>query len=169
MNSIIYKHIKQLFSLIIKHWHVPYRFILGLIVPIIQDKLKDVRDTNNYKPILIMAILSKLLETCVFARYKDKLGSSGLQFELFREKGCTFKLYNVVNYYLEKSSNVCLVSLNAAEALDYLNTNELLNVLVKWLLLVVIGVLLNWFGKSCAFVKVKGCLSDEFHIGSGVE
>ena len=82
----------------------------------------------------IATILSKLFETCLFARHKDKLGSSGLQFGFVQGCGCDksiFTLSNVVSYYLERSSDVYEVNLDVDAAFDRLNTYELRNVLIK--------------------------------------
>ena len=106
----IYIHLKQLFNLIIKHRHVPYNFRQGYnCAYIIKDKLKDAKDASNYRPVTIVTILSKLFETGLFARYKEKLDSSGLQFGFVQGGGCDrsiFTISNVVNYYLQKSSDV---------------------------------------------------------------
>ena len=66
MNShpIIYVHLKLLFNLIIKNGYVPSGFKEGIIIPMLKDRMKGNRDIENYRPITIISMLSKIFEMC---------------------------------------------------------------------------------------------------------
>ena len=58
----------------------------------------------------------------------------GLQLGFLAEGGCNksiFTVSNVVNYYLKRCSDVYLVTLNATDAFDRVNTYRLLTKLIN--------------------------------------
>ena len=63
-HPIIYVHLKLLFNLILKHGYGPSDFKEGMIVRVLKDKMKDNRDIENYRPITIISMLSKIFEMC---------------------------------------------------------------------------------------------------------
>ena len=64
-HPIIYNHIKKLFQLIVKHGRVPKNFKIGVIVPVVKYSRKSTADVNNYRPVTIIYVMSKLFEMCV--------------------------------------------------------------------------------------------------------
>ena len=54
-HPLIYVHLSMLFSLIVKHGHVPLNFKRSIIIPIIKDGKKKTTDVDNYKPITIIS------------------------------------------------------------------------------------------------------------------
>ena len=98
-----------LFARIIKHGHVPNDFKHGVIIPVIKDNRKGPGDVDNYRPITIISVFSKLFEICLYNKINGCLNVSGLQLGFVKEGGCDKSLYtvsNVVNYFLKKSSDV---------------------------------------------------------------
>ena len=55
-----------LVSSIVVHGHVPHNMNESVIVPIIKDKNKRVNDKNNYRPICLSNICSKIIEVVIF-------------------------------------------------------------------------------------------------------
>ena len=62
-----------MFAIIIKHGHVPDDFkhgvIIpvikhGVIIPVIKDNRKGLGNVNNYRPITIISVFSKLFKIC---------------------------------------------------------------------------------------------------------
>ena len=58
----------MLFSLIVKHGHVPLNFKRSIIIPIIKDGKKKTTDVENYRPITIISVISKIFEMCLFRK-----------------------------------------------------------------------------------------------------
>ena len=65
-HPIIYHHLCALFAIIIKNGHVPDDFKHGVIIPVIKDNRKGPGDVDNYRPITIISVFSKLFEICKF-------------------------------------------------------------------------------------------------------
>ena len=64
-QPIIYVHLQLLFNLIVKHWYVPSNFKESMIIPELKDRMKDKRDFENYRPVTIISMLSKIFEMCL--------------------------------------------------------------------------------------------------------
>ena len=64
-HPIVYNHSKRLFQLTVKHGHVPKDFKIGVIVPVVKDSRKSTADVNNYRPVTIISVRSKLFEMCL--------------------------------------------------------------------------------------------------------
>ena len=65
-HLIIYHHLYALFAIIIKNGHVPDDFKHSVIIPVIKDNRKELEDVDNYRPITIISVFSKLFEICLF-------------------------------------------------------------------------------------------------------
>ena len=74
----------------------------GMIIPVLEDKMKDNKDIENYRPIAIISMLSKIFEMCLYKRKCCKLQTDGMQYGYVKEGGCEkciFAITNVTNYF----------------------------------------------------------------------
>ena len=80
-----------------------------VLVPIVKDLKGDRSDCNNYRPISITCIMSKILESMILTRYEELLFTSDNQFG-FKSKHstdhCIFVLKEVIDFYISHSSPV---------------------------------------------------------------
>ena len=172
-HPIIYHHLYALFAIIIKRGHVPDNFKHGIIIPVIKDNRKGLGDVDNYRPITILSVFSKLFEICLYNKINGCLNVSGLQLGFVKEGGCDKNLYtvsNVVNYFLKTSSDVFIVTLDASSAFDKVNIYGLMTKLIKRNVpFDVIRTLLSWYTNSQACVKLSGYYLEYISINSGVK
>ena len=70
----------RLVSYIVVHGHYPQSINESVIVSIITNKNKRVNDKNNYRPICLSNICSKIIEVVIFNRISTFLQSSSNQF-----------------------------------------------------------------------------------------
>jgi hypothetical protein len=76
----------------------------------------------------------------------------------------------VVNYYLKRKSDVYVVTLDASSAFDRVNVFGLLTKLIdRNVPFYVIRVLLSWFVKTNACVRLNGVCTDFMDVNSGVK
>ena len=47
----------------------PTGFGRGIVVPLVKDKMKDIHFANSYRPITLIAIISKLFEAVILECY----------------------------------------------------------------------------------------------------
>jgi len=75
-------HLKLLFNMICVHGFVPDNFGHSVTVPVVKDKTKDMYSADNYRPIALSPIISKIFEYCIFNKYNNLFVSDNLQFGL---------------------------------------------------------------------------------------
>ena len=154
------------------HGHVPSEFKAGVITPVVKDYRKNLLNVDNYRPVIIISVLSKIFEMCIYRRIYGLLKLDGLQLRFVAEGGCDKSLFavsSVVNCYLKRCSDVYLVTLDATAAFDRVNTFGLSTKLIdRNIPFEVVRVLLSWYTNSSACVKMQCLLADHITINSRV-
>ena len=168
----IVTHLKILFHLILSHAHVPASFGKGVVIPIIKDKHGALSSMENYRPITLSPIISKVFESFLLELYSKFLPSDLLQFGFKKSLGCSnaiFILRQVIDYFNSRRSNVYIASLDASKAFDRINHFKLFSTLCnKGVPIVFINVIINWYGKLTNVVRWNGHYSPPFNVNSGV-
>ena len=143
----IVTHLKILFHLILSHAHVPASFGKGVVIPIIKDKHGALSSMENYRPITLSPIISKVFESFLLELYSKFLPSDHLQFGFKKSLGCSnaiFILRQVIDYFNSRRSNVYIASLDASKAFDRINHFKLFSTLCnKGVPIVFINVIIN--------------------------
>ena len=60
--------LQALFHMIFVHCYVPGALTEVMIIPLVKNKNKDITDKNNYRPIAIANVVSKVLERIILMR-----------------------------------------------------------------------------------------------------
>ena len=55
-------HLKLLFSMFYNHGFIPDKFGIGITIPVVKDKLRNINSINNYRPITLSPVISKMFE-----------------------------------------------------------------------------------------------------------
>jgi hypothetical protein len=170
----LYIHLKSLFNIMINHSYVPNVFGcgIGLLIPITKDKTGNAANVENYRPITLCPVISKLFEMVLLELYSDYLATDDLQSGFKKHLECPssiFTLRQIVNYYNERGSNVYIASLDAAKAFDSVNHFKLFSALLKkglpfWF----VDIIANWYLKLSVVVRWNGFNSGVLRILSGV-
>jgi exonuclease III len=165
-------HLKLLFYILMKFSCVPDNFGIGIIVPIIKDYRSDLCSVENYRPITISPVISKLFELFLLNKYAEFLITDDLQFGFKKGVGCAnalFVLRQTVEFFTSHGSDIFLVSLDASKAFDRVNHFKLYSILNSTKVpKVFIRLIINWYSKLSANVKWNNCFSMPFLIHSGV-
>jgi len=166
-------HLKLLFTMMLTHGYVPEDFGTGIIVPVIKDPRGDHSAVDNYRPITLSPIVTKVFELLLLHMYSDQMGSDDLQFGFKKNLGCSnaiFILQQTVQYFNDRSSNVYIASLDASKAFDRLNHYKLFATLYKKnLSLIFINIIINWYQKLSVVVKWQGAYSLPLTVHSGTK
>jgi len=59
---------------------VPDAFGHGVTVPVIKDRLGDASSPNNYRPITLSPVISKIFEYCILHKFEHFFYTDPLQF-----------------------------------------------------------------------------------------
>ena len=154
------------------HGYLPDDLMLTHIIPIVKNKKGDITSKDNYRPIAISSVLSKVFELILIARYSDYLDTSHNQFgykEKTSSESCIFVLKEIVNYYRRLSSNVYICFLDASKAFDRINHYHLFKKLLsKGLPKIIVRILLAWYTSQQFTVKWDNFQSTHFKSINGV-
>ena len=79
-NDKISTLIALCFTVCLSHSYLPTALIQTTIVPIVKNKSGNLSDSNNYRPIALATIVSKILEFVILIKCGEYLSSSDNQF-----------------------------------------------------------------------------------------
>ena len=95
------------------------------IVPIVKNKCGNLADSNNYRPIAIATIVSKLFESIILYKCEKVLYTCDNQFGFKPIKHstelCIYTLKEFIDYYKQRSTTVFVTFLDASKAFDKIN------------------------------------------------
>ena len=168
----LYVLLALLYNCMIIHGYLPKVFMETIISPVIKDKKGDVTDRNNYRPIAITSVSSKVLEKVILQRFSSYLEIIDHQFGF---KGghstdmCVFTLKQIIDFYYTQSSPVYMCFLDASKAFDKINHWSLFSKLIKRKLpKVIIRLLLVWYRTQSCIIRWGNVHSKPFSVSNGV-
>ena len=112
------------FNAMLIHSYVPKAFSDTVLVPIIKNKKGNIADIDNYRPIAITSVASKVFEKIILSRIQDSLYTNDNQFSYkvkHSTEMCISTLKSIVDYYISSSSPVYLCYIDASKAFDRIN------------------------------------------------
>ena len=94
------------------------------IVPIVKNKCGNISESNNYRPIALATIISKLFESVLLLKCEDYLSTCSNQFGF--KKGhitdlCIYALNEYIEYYKNRNASVFVTMLDARKAFGRVN------------------------------------------------
>ena len=156
----------------LSHGFLPESLMSVVLVPIIKDKSGKINSKDNYRPIAIASILSKLLEKILLNRLSDYLLTSSHQFG-FKPKhstdACIYVLKEAVDNYVSQQSSVYLCFLDATKAFDRVNHAVLFDKLKqRGVPGYMIRILAFWYSNQKMMVRWGNIMSESFNVSNGV-
>ena len=129
--------------------YLPTALIETTIVPIVKNKSGNLSDSNNYRPIALATIVSKILESVLLIKCGEYLTSCDNQFGFKSSHStdlCIYTLKEYIEYYKNRGTTVFVTFLDASKAFDRLNYWLLFDKLVKKCVpLFIIKLLCFWY------------------------
>ena len=171
-NDRVYVLLSVLVNSFIVHGHIPERVMDSLIIPLLKDNKGNICDKNNYRPIAITCISSKIVEIMLLHRYRNVFYTSCNQFS-FKAKHstdmCTFVLKETIDYYVSCSSPIYLCFVDASKAFDRINYWHMFEKLLsRGLPPVIVRLLMYWYMKQNFIIKWCDKLSTPFNGTNGL-
>ena len=164
--------LSMLFNAMFIHNHLPPKFMETVIVPIIKDKKGNITDKNNYRPIAITSVTSKILEFLLLDRMRSQLSTTSNQFGFKNKHGtdmCVYTLKQVIEYYNQRSSPVYVCYLDASKAFDRINHWCLFKKLsTRTVDPILLRLLISWYCNQTFCVRWGNITSLFFTVSNGV-
>ena len=154
------------------HGILPDSLMSVVLVPIIKNKCGNINSKDNYRPIALASIISKVMERIVLNRIENNLVTNANQFGFKKGHGtdqCIYVLKEVIQLY--KSLNTCLsvCFLDASKAFDRVNHQLLFQKLERrGVPGYILRILVFWYENQNMCVRWGNLLSDSFHVSNGV-
>ena len=82
-----------------------------VLVPIIKDKTAKINDKNNYRPIAIASIISKVFEIILLDRLSDVVNTNCNQFGFKPKLGtdmCIYSLKEIIDRYRQLNGSIVM-------------------------------------------------------------
>ena len=154
------------------HGVLPGSMVSVTLVPIIKDKVGRVGSMDNYRPIALASVLSKVLERILLDRLSVYLCTSDNQFG-FKAKHstdlCIYALKEMVENYRRQNSTVLIGFIDASKAFDRINHSKLFfKLLQRGVPDTFIRILSYWYSNQSMQVKWGNVISAPFGTSNGV-
>ena len=168
----LYGFLAMVFNTMLLHGYLPKGFMSTVLIPIVKDKKGDITDRDNYRPIAITCVASKILELIVLERCSENLNTTPNQFGFkhgLSTELCIFSLKQCIEYYRSLSSPVYLCYLDASKAFDRINHGRLfIKLMEKGVPSIVVRLFCMWYCTQEFCVQWGTALSHGFNVSNGV-
>jgi hypothetical protein len=154
------------------HGFLPDDMISVVLVPIIKNKAGNINSKDNYRPIALASVLSKVVENILLVRLEDYLVTHDNQFGFKRKHGtdqCIYVLKEVVDAYRAMNSSLFLCFLDASKAFDRVNHCTLFRKLRdRGVPGYIIRIIVFWYSHQQMCVRWNNITSHPFNVCNGV-
>ena len=103
---------------------IPVKLMDTVLLSLAKDKKGKMTDQNNYRPIAITCVTSKILEQLFLDRYGNFLTTNCHQFGFKKQRSTDlgiFVMKEIINYYNSASTPVYACYIDASKAFDKIN------------------------------------------------
>ncbi len=171
-NSLLSVLLSFCFTCMFKHSYLPPAILDSVIVPLVKNKCGDLSDKNNYRPIALSSIISKVFEKIILLRLEEYLWTADNQFGFKSSHStdlCVYALTEFIEYFKSRSSSVFVAFLDASKAFDKLNHWILFKKLIdRHVPLYLVKILCYWYQQQTMCVRWGSTTSTMFHVSNGV-
>ena len=161
-----------LFSSMISHGYIPSMMLDVVLVPIIKDKTGKINSKDNYRPIALASIVSKVLESLLLEKMENFLTTAQNQFGFKKKLGtdqCIYVVKEVIDYFKKRNTSVFACFLDASKAFDRVNHKVLFEALLKrGVPGYLVRLLVYWYRNQSMCVRWGQTYSDRFYVTNGV-
>ena len=161
-----------LFSSMISHGYIPTMMLEVVLVPVIKDKTKNINSKDNYRPIALASVVSKVLESILLEKMENYLTTAQNQFGFKKKLGtdqCIYVVKEVIDYFRKRNTTVFTCFLDASKAFDRVNHKVLFESLLKrGVPGYLVRLLVFWYRSQSMCVRWGQTYSDRFYVTNGV-
>ena len=169
----VYVLLSLCFSLCMSHGYIPQPLIETTIVPIIKNKAGNLSSGNNYRPIALANVMSKVFESLILLRCEQFLTTADNQFGFKSGHSTDFCIYTLkefIEYYKQRNTTIFVTFLDASKAFDRIDHWLLFKKLIdKHVLLFIIRLLVCWYSTQKMHIRWGNTVTSSFLVSNGVK
>lgn len=162
----------MLFSLCVGHSYLPAQMTKTVVVPVVKSKAGDTSDVNNYRPISLASVISKVFDGLLNVQLDQYLKLHDNQFGFkpgLSTETAVLCLKQTVRYYTERSTPVFACFLDLSKAFDRVRYDILCQKLYEMEVPdELIRILMHWYHNQINVVRWSGALSQPYGLECGV-
>ena len=122
------------FTCMFKHCYIPQCMINSVIIPLIKNKCGDNNHKNNYRPLALSSIISKVFEHVIAERLEIYPCTDDNQFGFKSGHStdlCIYALTEYIEYFKSRSTSVYVAFFDASKAFDKISHGTLFRKLIE--------------------------------------
>ena len=171
-SSKVIPLLSMCFSSFFVHGFLPKTLMSVMLLPIIKNKAGNVSSSDNYRPIALASVLSKLVEKVILNRVEHLLITNQNQFGFKKHHGtdqCVYVLKEAISLYKSLNSCISICFLDASKAFDRVCHSKLFKKLhERGIPGYILRILVHWYEHQSMYVKWGNNLSHHFCVSNGV-
>ena len=160
------------YTCMFKHSYMPQSMSNSIIVPLVKNKCGNLTDKNNYRPIALSSITSKVFEHIILLRLEEYLWTTDNQFGFKSGHStdlCIYALSELIEYFKSRSTSVYVAFLDASQAFDKISHWTLFRKIIdRNVPMYLIKVLCYWYQHQLMSVRWGYSISNVFNVTNGV-
>ena len=162
----------MLFSAMLRYTFIPKNFMNVIMVPIIKNKCGDPCSKDNYRPISLASIISKVFERILLLRCENFLLVSDNQFAYSKNLStelCIYTMKQIIFSYNKCNTPIYACFIDIRKAFDRIDNDKLIMVLKSlYVPDFILNILIYWFLNQRFYLKWQSHLSNPFYSTCGL-
>ena len=171
-DKLLLEKLSSCITSMLTHGVLPDSMISVILVPVIKDKSGKITSKDNYRPIALASVVSKVVERILLDRMSAYIVTSSNQFGFKKNHGtdqCIYVLKEVVDTYNKLNSTIFSCFLDASKAFDRVCHRTLFEKLIRRRVPgYIIRILIFWYSNQRMCVRWGGSPSGSFTVTNGV-
>lgn len=162
----------MLFNFCISHSYMPEEMIRTVVIPVVKNKISDITDKNNYRPISLATVVSKVFDSMLNSRLTQHIKLHDNQFGFqtgLSTESAVLCVKHAIRYYTNRKTPVHACFLDLSRAFDLVSYDILWKKLENFQLpSELINICKYWYGNQLNSVRWAGTMSQSYRLECGV-
>ncbi|CAH2093831.1 unnamed protein product [Euphydryas editha] len=171
-GSHLVRLLAMMYNICMSHSFMPSEMLRTVVVPIVKNKTGDLSDKNNYRPISLATVISKVFDSLLNAQLNKYFKPHDNQFGFrpgLSTESAILGLKHTVTYYVKRKTPIYACFLDLSKAFELVSYDILWRKLEKINIPPELtNILKYWYKNQVNYVRWAGVLSHSYGLECGV-